>query len=103
MGRYYAIAGLIVQAALLVFAIRAYRARPSRVSLCVMWATVCYVLAASSWYTFYFTAGLFLGAHPSPHPRHTLADFRFYSDQTFQILFAALMIAALISFMRERS
>jgi hypothetical protein len=52
--------------------------------------------------TFYFSAGLVLGRQQlSPRARHSLADSRFYSDQTFQLLFAVLMIAALISCTRE--
>ncbi len=68
-----------------------------------MWAAICYVVAASSWYTFNFVAGFILkSAAHTAEARHTVADCRYYSDQTFQILFAAFMIAALISFARER-
>lgn len=102
-GWYYAIVGLIFQAALVVFAIRAYRASRGRVALFAMLAAVCYAMAASSWYTFPFTAGLFLGSHLSAHARLVLADSRYYFEQTFQILFAAFMIAALLSLTRGRS
>ena len=69
-----------------------------------MWAAICYVIAASSWWTFYFSAGLVLGGqHLSPQGRLALADSRYYSDQTFQLLFAVLMIAALISLTRGSS
>jgi hypothetical protein len=101
-GWYYGILGLISQAVLIVFAIRAYRASRTRTSRFIMWAAICYVIAASSWWTFYFSAGLVLGRQQlSPRARHSLADSRFYSDQTFQLLFAVLMIAALISCTRE--
>src|SRR5437660_120934 len=103
MGWYYAIVGLIFQAALVVFAIRAYRLRRTVVSRLMMWAAICYVIAASSWYTFNFAAGFFLkSAGRTPEARHAVADYRNYSDQTFQILFATFMIGALISFARER-
>jgi ABC-type cobalamin transport system permease subunit len=100
-GQYYAILGLIFQGALIVFAIRAYRSSRTRASLFIMGAAICYVIAASSWWTFYFSAGLVLGRqHLSPQVRHALADSRYYSDQTFQLLFVVLMIAALICFTR---
>ena len=98
VGQYYGILGLSVQVILVVFAIRTYRATRTRATLFLMWAAVCYVIAASSWWTFYFSAGLVLGRqHLSPHGRLALADSRYYSDQTFQLLFAVLMIAALIA------
>jgi hypothetical protein len=97
-GQYCAIVGLLFQAALLVCAVRAYRVNRSQTGLLIMWATLCYVIATSSWWTFNFSAGLVLGGQRmSAHARHTLADSRYYCDQTFQLLFAALMIAALIS------
>jgi hypothetical protein len=97
-GQYYAIVGLLFQVALLVCAIRAYRVNRSQTGLLIMWATLCYVIAASSWWTFNFSAGLVLGGQRmSAHARHTLENSRYYCDQTFQLLFAALMIAALIS------
>ena len=102
LGQYYGILGLSFQLILLVLAIRTYRATRTRTTLLIMWAAICYVIAASSWWTFYFSAGLVLGRQPlSAQARRTLADARYYSDQTFQLLFAALMVAALISFTRK--
>jgi hypothetical protein len=102
-GWYYAVVGLIFQAALLVFAIRTYRATRTRTTLLMMWAIICYVITASSWYTFHFSLGLVLGAHPTAQARRAVANWRFYSDQTFEMVFAALMIAALVFFARGAS
>jgi len=91
LGQYYGILGLIFQLILVVFATRTYRVTRTRTTFFTMWAVICYVIAASSWWTLYFSAGLVLGRHPqSPHARLTLADSRYYSDQTFQVLFALL-------------
>ena len=102
-GWYYAVVGLIIQAALLALAIRAYRVKRTHLSLFVMSAVICYVVAASSWFTFPFLAGLFVGRTIAPHARYILEESRYYSDQTFQMLFAAFLIAALVSFTHERS
>lgn len=102
IGSYYAFLGLLFQTALIVFAIRTYRARRTRVTQLLMWATICYVVAASSWFTFYFVTGLLWGQHPTSGMRCAVARCRYYSDQTFQILFAALMIAAFIALVRGR-
>jgi hypothetical protein len=102
-GWYYGIVGLLFQAALVVVAIRAYGAKRDPVSFFLMLAAICYVVAASSWYTFPFMAGIFAGPHLTVHTRLVLADSRYYSEQTFQILFALSMIAALLSLIRERS
>ena len=102
-GWYYGIVGLIVQVALVVFAIRVYRANRGQVALFAMLAAICYGMAASSWYTFPFTAGLFLGSHLTSHARLVLADSRYYFEQTVQILSAVFMIAALLSLTRGRS
>jgi hypothetical protein len=103
MGWYYAIVGLVFQAALVVFAIRSHHLRRTVISQFMMWAVICYVIAASSWYTFNFAAGFFVkAAGRTPEARRAVADYRYYSDQTFQILFATFMIVALVSFARER-
>jgi hypothetical protein len=101
-GWYFGVFGLLVLIALLLVAVRAYRARRTTSALHMLLAVICYVLAASSWFTFPFVAGLFLGSHPTTHARLVLADSRYYAQQSSQLLFAAFMIAALISFMRER-
>src|SRR5205085_9435467 len=95
---------LLFQAALLAFAIRVHLIIRTAATSFLMWAIVCYVIAASSWYTFNFAAGFVLkSAAQTPNARLTVADYRYYSDQTFQILVAALTVAALISFIREHS
>ena len=102
-GWYCGLVGLAFQAALVVCAILTYRRSRGRVSLFAMLAAICYAIAASSWYTFPFTAALFLGSHLTRHTRLVLADSRYYTEQAFQILFAFLLIAALVSFTRDRS
>jgi hypothetical protein len=103
IGWYYGIVGLVFQAMLIVFAVRGYRASRGRVALFAMVAVICYAIAASSWYTFPFTAGLFLGSHLTAHARLVLADSHYYFEQTFQILFAVFMVAALLSLTHERT
>lgn len=103
VGWYYAIIGLLFQVALVVFAIRAHRLRRIVISRFMMWAAICYVIAASSWFTFNLAAGFFLrSASRTPEARRAVADYRYYTDQTFQILFAIFMIVALVSYARER-
>jgi hypothetical protein len=101
-GWYYGILGLIVQVTLVVFAIRSYRAQRTRSGLMLLLALICNAIAASSWYTVAFVEGLFWGSHATRHVRLVFADSRYYLQQTFQMLFAALMIAILLSFLRER-
>jgi hypothetical protein len=102
-GWYYGILGLLVQAALIVVAVRAYLARRTDRAVFVLLAIICYAIVASSWFTFPFVAGFFWGSHLTPHSRLVLADSRYYAEQSLQLLFAAFMIAALVSFTRERS
>jgi hypothetical protein len=103
MGWYLGLAGLVFQAALLFVAIRSYRAKRTTTLRYLLWACICYVVAASSWYTFNFAAGFMLKSDAlTPAMRHTVAECRYYVEQSFEILFAILMIAALISFVRQR-
>jgi hypothetical protein len=102
-GWYYGVLGLFVQAALIVVAVRAYRARGTARAVFLLLAIICYAVAASSWFTFPFVAGLFWGSQLTPHARLVLADSRYYSEQSLELLFACFMIAVLVSFMRERS
>jgi hypothetical protein len=96
--------GLLFEAALVVFAIRAHRTTRTAMSRFILAAIICYTLAASSWFTFYFAAGfLEKPAATSPQAQHTVAHLRYYSDHVLHFLFMAFMIAALISIVREHS
>jgi hypothetical protein len=101
-GWYYGILGLIAQVTLMVFAIRAYRAQCTKSSLILLLAVISNAIAASSWYTFAFFEGLFWGSHVTRHVRLVFADSRYYTQQTFQILFVVLMIAMLLSSPRKQ-
>lgn len=93
---------LIGQVALLVVAIRLFRARRTRAFALLMWACVCFVIARSSWFTFGFVEG-FLFPHSDRVSRSTAFRWHEYTDFTFQLFFVVLMILALVSFLREPS
>jgi hypothetical protein len=67
-----------------------------------MWACVCFVIARSSWFTFGFVGG-FLSGRRDEAARAAVARWHEYTNFTFQLLFVVLMIATLVSFLRERS
>ena len=67
-----------------------------------MWACVCFVIAGSSWFTFGLL-GDFLSNHNDQAARAAVDRWREYTNFTFQLLLVVLMIAVLISFLRERS
>ena len=100
-GWYFGVVGLLVLVALLIVAVRAYRTRRTANTLHLLLAVICYVVAANSWFTFPFVAGLFLGSRLTAHASLVLADARYYSEQSLQILFAAFLMTALLSFTRE--
>ena len=89
---------LLGEAVMLVLAIRLFFARRTRTFALLMWACVCFVIARSSWFTF----GL-LESHLSNEEARAVDPWHEYTNFTFQLFFVALMIAALLSFLRERS
>lgn len=84
---------------MLVLAIRLYLVRRTRTFALLMWACVCFVIARSSWFTF----GLLESSLPNEAARTAVDPWHEYTNFTFQLLFVVLMIATLISFLRERS
>ena len=90
---------LFGEAVMLVLAIRLFLARRSRTFALLVWACVCFVIARSSWFTFGLVESLLPGdaARAAVDPWHEDTNF------TFQLLFVGLMIATLVSFLRERS
>src|SRR5438309_11846229 len=93
---------LIGQIVLLVFAVRLFLVRRTRTFALLMWACVCFVIARSSWFTFGLLGG-FLSSRGDEAVRAAVDRWHEYTNFTFQLLFVVLMIAALISFRRERS
>jgi hypothetical protein len=67
-----------------------------------MWACVCFVIARSSWFTFGLAED-FLSRRGGEAARAAVDPWHEYTNFTFQLLFVVLMIAMLISFLRERS
>jgi hypothetical protein len=92
---------LIGQAAVLVLAIYLYRAKRTMSFALLMWACVCFVISRTSWFTFTLS-GVFLAQHDRI-ARLRVAQWQQWTDAAFQFLFVALMIFALISFIRERT
>jgi hypothetical protein len=90
---------LIGEAIMLVLAIRLVLIRRTRTFTLLMWACVCFVIARSSWFTF----GLLEGLLSSEATRAAVNRWHEYTNFTFQLSFVVLMIATLISFIRERT
>jgi hypothetical protein len=67
-----------------------------------MWACVCFVIARSSWFTFGLVED-FLSGRRDEVARVAVDRWHEYTNFTFQLLFVGLMIATLVSFLRERS
>jgi hypothetical protein len=87
---------------MVVLAIRLFLARRTCTFALLMWACVCFVIARSSWFTFGLL-GDFLFSHSDGAVRAAVDRWHEYTNFTFQLLFVALMIATLTSFLRERS
>jgi hypothetical protein len=90
---------LLGEVVILVLAIRLFLVRHTRIFALLMWACVCFVIARSSWFTF----GLLESFLSSEAARAAVNPWHEYTNFTFQLLFVVLMIATLISFLRERS
>ena len=60
---------------------------------------VCFVIARSSWFTF----GLLESFLSSEAARAAVDPWHEYTNFTFQLFFVVLMIATLVSFLRERN
>jgi hypothetical protein len=93
---------LVGEVVMLVLAIRLCLIRRTRTFALLMWTCVCFVIARSSWFTFGFV-GDFLSSRSDETVRATVDRWHEYTNFTFQLLFVVLMIATLISFLRERS
>lgn len=93
---------LVGEAVMLVLAIWLYRIRRTGTFAFLMCACVSFVIARSSWFTFGFAGG-YLVAAENRTLRATVERWHEYTNFTFQLLFVLLMIAALVSFIRERS
>jgi len=90
---------LLGEAMMLVLAIRLFLVRRTRTFALIMLACVCFVIARSSWFTF----GLVESLQSSEATRAAVDRWHEPTNFTFQLLFVVLMIAALVSFLRERS
>ena len=90
---------LLGEAVMVVLAIRLFLARRTRTFVLIMWACVCFVIARSSWFTF----GLLESFLSNEAARAAVDPWHEYTNFTFQLLFVVLMIATLVSFLRQRS
>ena len=93
---------LVGEAIMVVLAIRLSLVQRTCTFALLMWACVCFVIARSSWFTFGLL-GDFLSSHHDETARAAVDRWHEYTNFTFQLLFVVLMIAALISFLRQRS
>ena len=93
---------LLGEAVMVVLAIRLFLARHTLTFALLMWACVCFVIARSSWFTFGLL-GDFLSSRSGEAARAAVDRWHEYTNFTFQLLFVVLMIATLVSFLRERS
>ena len=93
---------LLGELVMLVLAIRLFLARHTRTFALLMWACVCFVIARSSWFTFGLL-GDFMAGRRDEAARAAVDRWHEHTNFTFRLLFVVLMIATLISFLRERS
>jgi uncharacterized membrane protein len=93
---------LLGEVVMLVLAIRLFLARHTRTFALLMWACVCFVIARSSWFTFGLLAD-FLSRRREEAAGPAVDRWHEYTNFTFQLLFVVLMIATLVSLLRERS
>jgi len=93
---------LVGEVVMLVLAIRLSLVRRTRTFALLMWACVCFVIARSSWFTFGLVGG-FLSGRRDEVARAAVDRWHEYTNFTFQLFFVVLMIATLVSFLRERS
>jgi hypothetical protein len=93
---------LVGEVVMLVLAVRLFLARHTRKFALLMWACVCFVIARSSWFTFGLLED-FLSSRSDEAARAAVDRWHEYTNFTFQLLFVVLMIATLVSFLRERS
>ncbi len=92
---------LVGEAIMLVLAIRLFFARRTSAFKLLMWACVCFVIARSSWFTFGLL-GDFLSSRSGQAARAAVDRWHEYTNFTFQLLFVVLMIATLVSFLRQQ-
>jgi hypothetical protein len=92
---------LIGEAIMLVLAIRLFFARRTHTFALLLWACLCFVIARSSWFTFGLLEDL-LSGRIDDAARAAVERWHEPTNFTFQLFFVILMIAALISFLRER-
>lgn len=85
-----------LQVALIIFAVRLYRARRTPPLRLLMWACIVYSFAGLSWYVLY--AIRFVIRQPIFPERHI---WQAYSDRAFHVLFMLLMLLCFRSFVRE--
>lgn len=90
---------LLGEAVMLVLAIRLFLVQRTRTFALLMWACLCFVIARSSWFSF----GLVESLLSSEARRAAVERWHEYINFTFQLLFVVLMIATLVSFLRQRS
>ena len=90
------------EAVMVVLAIRLFLARHTRTFALLMWACVCFVIARSSWFTFGSVED-FLFSRSDEAARAAMDRWHEYTNFTFQLFFVVLMIATLVSFLRERN
>jgi hypothetical protein len=88
---------LLGEAMMLVVAIRLFLVRRTCTFTLLMWACVCFVIARSSWFTF----GLLESLPSNEAARAAVDRWHEPTNFTFQFFFVVLMIATLVSFLRE--
>ncbi|SRR6266478_1480200 len=93
-------AALVLQAAVLVLAIRLYLIKRTQAFALLMVGCFCHVIMHTTWFTFNFAAGFF-GASQSAIAK--INSWAYSTSRIFHALFLIFMILALISFVRDRS
>ena len=91
---------LTCDVALLVLVIRLFRRKRTHTSAFLMWASISFVIGASSWFTVGFSRG-FLFRHTDAATKAMLLSWSERTEFTFQLVFVLLMILAVLSLLRD--
>jgi hypothetical protein len=92
---------LIVQAVLLVLAVRLYRRRRTAAFAWLMWACVALVISQSSWFTFGFFSGL-AGLDRESHAYATSVNVSEHAETAFELASFLLFVIAFSRFRSEQ-
>jgi hypothetical protein len=91
---------LLGQVAMLVMAVWLYRQRQTSSFVLLKWVCICFVVWQCTPFVFGLASNAFLASHNTLASLR-LSEWRQWTATSFGVLFVALMITTLLSFLRE--